>query len=89
MSSLNKQTIDTVSDILSFHATPVSIATGVQSATQGEVIDTSLVAANAVQSFGAIMSKNLGKLAPPLLAANLLNDGLPGRSCLDCRRDSL
>lgn len=76
MSSLNNQTVNAVSDILSFHATPVSIANGVSSATAGEVIDTSLAAAHAVQSFGAIMSKTLGKLAPPLLAANLINDGL-------------
>ncbi|MDO9226520.1 MAG: hypothetical protein Q7W53_10960, partial [Pseudomonadota bacterium] len=87
MSNLNAQTVNTVSDILSFHATPVSIATGVQSATRGEVIDSGLVAANAVQSFGAIMSKNLEKLAPPLLAANLLNDGLHMRA--DSRNPAL
>ncbi len=75
MSSLNKQTVNTVADILSFHATPVSIASGLQNATKGEVIDTSLAAANAVQSFGAIMSKTLANLAPPLLAANLVMDG--------------
>jgi len=76
MSNLNAQTVNTVSDILSFHATPVSIANGVSSATAGEVADTALAAANAVQSFGAIMSKALANLAPPLLAANLANDGL-------------
>jgi len=75
MSSLTPQTVATVSDILSFHATPESIASGVQGATKGEVIDASLEAANAVQSFGAIMSKSLGNLAPPLLVANLANDG--------------
>ncbi|MGY3901740.1 hypothetical protein ACW5XF_04600 [Aeromonas lusitana] len=75
MSKLNTQTVNTVSDVLSFHATPVSIAQSVDGATQGQVIDTSLAAANAVQSFGAIISKTLGNAAPPLLAANLVNDG--------------
>jgi len=59
--SLNTQTANTVSDILSLHAHPVDIVTSVKSATQGEVIDASLAAANAVRTFGAIVSKIEGE----------------------------
>jgi Ca2+-binding RTX toxin-like protein len=72
--TLNKETVDTVGDMLNLNATPATIANGVKAANEKETIDATLAAANVVQVFGALMSKNLARAAPPLVAANLIND---------------
>jgi len=74
MSSLNKETVNTVSNIMGLKASPVTIANAVKSATEGEISSAGLGALSSLQAFAGVMSKTAERFGGPLLVATTLND---------------
>jgi len=71
---MNKQTIDLVTDILSGKVSPVDLAAAGKSASQGEAFSAAVSAASGLQAMGAMISKTLGKAAPPLFALSIADN---------------
>lgn len=70
---LNRQTAETVSNVLSQKASPVDIANSIKSANQGDIRNAAVSAANAMHGLASMLSKVAGNLAPPLLVANIVS----------------
>jgi len=72
--SLNKATVNLVSDMLGAKASPVDLANAAAAANKGDAIDAAVSAANGLQALAGTVSKAVASKAPHVWVAALAND---------------
>src|SRR6056297_1911817 len=70
-SKFDQQTLNAIQNAIGLQATPVTIASGVRSGSEGDAVGSTLAALNTLEAFGAVAGKTLKGVGPGLAGVSL------------------